>query len=133
LLHLGHTAITLLGTLFGIGLVAITFSTIRMQVLVGRAEIEVSQLLGASDHFIRRPFLYYGTLLALGGGLVASMLVAVAAFSLRSPLTELAQLYGLSPSLQPLSLRDSAMLLGSAAGLGWLGAVLSLHQYLYRP
>lgn len=132
LLRLGHTAVTLLGALLGIGLIAITFNIIRMQVLVGRAEIEVSQLLGATDSFIRRPFLYYGALLGLGGGLVASLLVMAAALWLRGPLTELAQLYGLSLALQPLSLRDSALLLGSATSLGWLGAILSLHQYLHR-
>lgn len=131
LLRLGRTAVTLLGALLGIGLIAITFNIIRMQVLEGRTEIEVSQLLGATDHFMRRPFLYYGALLGLGGGLIASLLVTSATLWLRVPLTELAQLYGLSLALQPLSLRDSALLLGSAVGLGWLGAMLSLRQYLH--
>jgi len=130
LLQLGRTTVTLLGALLGIGLIAITFNIIRMQVLMGGAEIEVSQLLGATDRFMRRPFLYYGALLGLGGGLVALLLVTAAALWLRTPVTNLAQLYGLNLALQALNMRDSALLLGSATGLGWLGSMLSLRQYL---
>lgn len=129
LLKLGRTAVILLGALLGTGLIAITFSIIRMQALTHRAEIEVSQLLGATDGFIRRPFLYYGVLLALGGGLVAWQLVAAAALWLRAPLGELAKLYDLTLILQPLGQLDSALLLGFAAGLGWLGAMISLRQH----
>lgn len=129
LLKLGRTAVILLGTLLGVGLVAITFSIIRMQVLAHGAEIEVSQLLGATDGFIRRPFLYYGVLLGLGGGLVAWQLVAATALWLRAPLGELAKLYDLALVLQPLGRLDSLLLLGFAAGLGWLGAMISLRQH----
>ena len=130
LLKLGRTAVLLLGILLGTGLIAISFSIIRMQVLTHRAEIEVSQLLGATDGFIQRPFLYYGVLLGLGGGIVAWLLVGAAAFWLRAPLGELVRLYDLTLVLQALDARDSAMLLGFAASLGWLGAMISLRQHL---
>jgi cell division transport system permease protein len=130
LLRLGRTAVTLLGVLLGAGLIAISFSIIRLQVLTHRTEIEVSRLLGATDGFIRRPFLYYGFLLGLGGGIVAWLLVAAAALWLRAPLAELLRLYELTLALQPPDARDSALLLGSAAGLGWLGARISLRQDL---
>lgn len=130
LLKLGRTAVTLLGTLLGAGLIAISFSIIRMQVLTHRAEIEVSQLLGATDGFIRRPYVYHGVLLGLGGGIVAWLLVAGAAWWLRTPLGELVRLYDLTLVLQALDAHDSAVLLGCAAGLGWLGATLSLRQQL---
>lgn len=130
LLELGRTAVLLVGLLLGAGLIAISFSIIRMQALAHRAEIEVSRLLGATDGFIRRPFLYYGALLGLGGGIVAWLLVTAAAVWLRSPLAELARLYDLSLVLQGLTARDSALLLGLAAGLGWLGALFSLRQHL---
>ena len=130
LLKLGRTAIILLGALLGAGLIAISFSIIRMQILTHRAEIEVSQLLGATDGFIRRPFLYYGVLLGLGGGVVAWLLVGAATYWLRTPLGELVRLYDLSLVLQTLDARDSALLLGFAAGLGWLGALISLGQHL---
>lgn len=130
LLKLGRTAVLLLGALLGTGLIAISFSIIRIQVLTHKAEIEVSQLLGATDGFIQRPFLYYGFLLGLGGGIMAWLLVSAAALWLRTPLGELVRLYDLTLVLQSLDLRDSALLLGFAAGLGWLGAMISLRQHL---
>ncbi len=130
LLKLGRTAVLLLGALLGTGLIAISFSIIRIQVLTHKAEIEVSQLLGATDGFIQRPFLYYGFLLGLGGGIMAWLLVGAAALWLRTPLGELVRLYDLTLVLQSLDLRDSALLLGFAAGLGWLGAMISLRQHL---
>lgn len=133
LLKLGRTAVILLGALLGAGLIAISFSIIRMQALAHRAEIEVSQLLGATNGFIRRPFLYYGLLLGLAGGITAWLLVGAAALWLRAPLAELVHLYDLTLALQPLDPRDSVVLLGLAAGLGWLGAVLSLRQHLQQP
>ena len=130
LLKLGRTAVLLLGALLGAGLIAISFNIIRMQVLTHRVEIEVSQLLGATDAFIQRPFLYYGVLLGLGGGLVAWLLVGAAALWLRTPLSELVRLYDLTVALQSLDARDSALLLGFAGGLGWVGAMISLRQHL---
>ncbi len=130
LLRLGRTAVLLLGLLLGTGLVAITFNTIRMQMLTSRAEIEVSRLLGATDGYIQRPFLYYGALLGLGGGLVAWLLAGAAALWLRGPLGDLVRLYEINLVLQPLGLPDSLLLLAAAAGLGWLGGLLSLRQHL---
>ena len=132
LLKLGRTAVMLLGAMLGAGLIGISFSIIRMQALMHRAEIEVSQLLGATDGFIRRPFLYYGVLLGLGGGIVAWLLVNAAALWLRAPLGELVQLYDLTLVLQALDLRDSGLLLAFAGGLGWLGAMFSLRQHLQQ-
>ncbi|MCF8198292.1 MAG: permease-like cell division protein FtsX [Sulfuritalea sp.] len=130
LLNLVRTSVILLGVLLGGGLVAISFSIIRMQILTHRAEIEVSQLLGATDGYIRRPFLYYGVLLGLSGGCVAWLLVGAVTLWLRTPLGELAHLYDLVFSLQTLNPRDSALLLGLSASLGWLGAMVSLQQQL---
>lgn len=130
LLKLGRTAVILLALLLGAGLIAIIFSVIRMQALVHRAEIELSQLLGATDGFIRRPFLYYGVLLGLGGGIVAWLLVGGAVLWLRGPLGELVRLYDLNLVLQSLDAANIALLLGIAATLGWLGATASLRQHL---
>ena len=78
LLRLGRTAVVLLASLLGVGLMAITFNAIRLQVLTSRAEIEVSRLLGATDAFIRRPYYWFGTLQGLLGGVIAWAIVAVA-------------------------------------------------------
>ncbi|MCX8086311.1 MAG: permease-like cell division protein FtsX [Rhodocyclaceae bacterium] len=133
LLHLARIGLGLLATLLGLGLVAITFNTIRLQVLTREAEVEVSRLLGATDAFIRRPFLWYGALLGLFGGAMAWLIVAAAMFALRLPVAELAQLYGIELELALPTLPFSAMLLGAAAFLGWLGAALSLRQQLRAP
>lgn len=130
LLKLGRTGVVLLTLLLGAGLVAITFNIIRMQVLTMRAEIDVSRLLGATDDFIRRPFLYFGSLLGALGGLAALGLVAAAAAWLNGPLTELAGLYGLPLEFVSLTVSDAALLLALSAGLGWSGATLSLRQHL---
>jgi cell division transport system permease protein len=121
--------VLLLMLLLGAGLVAVTFNTIRLQVLSGRAEIEVSRLLGATDAFIRRPFQYHGALLGLLGGLVAWLLVAGTTLWLAAPVTEVASLYRSGFVLQPLSATDSLALLAGAAALGWLGASLSVRQH----
>ena len=130
LLRLGRTGLLLLGGLLGVGLVAITFNTIRLQVLTHRAEIEVSRLLGATDAFIRRPFDYFGASQGLGGGIVAWIFIVAAGLGLRGPVNDLAQLYGTGVSLGLPSPAISLTLLALAALLGWLGAVLSLRQYL---
>ncbi|MBM3390561.1 MAG: ABC transporter permease [Betaproteobacteria bacterium] len=130
LLRLARLVVTLLATVLGVALVAITFNTIRLQILTQRDEIEVSRLLGATDAFIRRPFFYFGALQGLAGGLVAWLAVLGATLLLRGPVGELAGLYGIDFSLHILPLADSLMLLGLSALLGLAGAWISLRRHL---
>lgn len=128
--RLARTGLLLLAVLLGIGLIAITFNTIRLQILTRQAEIEVSRLLGATDAFIRRPFLWHGALLGLLGGGVAWAIVAGAMLWLQAPVAELAALYALQIGLALPGAKASALLFGSAIGLGWFGAALSMRQHL---
>ncbi len=128
--RLARTGVLLLATLLGLGLITITFNTIRLQVLTRQTEVEVSRLLGATDAFIRRPFLWYGALLGLLGGVAAWLIVAGATLWLRLPVAELAQLYGLELMLAVPTAKNTGILFGAAAGLGWLGAALSMRQQL---
>jgi len=130
LLRLTRLAVTFLAALLGVALIAVTFNTIRLQILTQEDEIEVSRLLGATDAFIRRPFYYFGALQGLAGGLVAWGAVLVATLLLRGPVSDLAALYGLEFSLHILPLADSSLLFGLAALLGWAGAWLSLARHL---
>ncbi len=130
LLRLVRLAISLLAIVLGVALVAVTFNTIRLQILTQDAEIEVSRLLGATDAFIRRPFYYFGALQGLAGGLAAWLAVLCATFLLRGPVSELAGLYGIEFTLHILPLADSVLLFGLAAFLGWAGAWLSLQRHL---
>jgi cell division transport system permease protein len=132
LLKLGRLAVLLLGTLLAFALIAITFNTIRLQIMTQREEIEVVKLIGATDPFIRRPFLYYGAMLGLTGGLAAWMIVAAGVYLLNDALTDLSRLYGNSIQLHPLAPEDSLSLLLFSGGLGWFGAWLSVNQYLSK-
>lgn len=130
LLNLGRTVVWLLAALFGVGLVALIFNTIRLQVLTKREEIEVSRLLGATDTYIGRPFYYFGALQGLLGGLLACAIVYAGFAVLQERVAELAELYRMRFSLRPPGLAGTLGLLAAAAALGWLGAALSVSQHL---
>jgi cell division transport system permease protein len=130
LLELGHRLVLLLAALLGFALLAVTINTIRLQILSHREEIEVSKLIGATDPFVRRPFLYQGTLQGLLGGGAALAVVGLGLHLLSPSVNQLAQLYGGAFQLRPLSLGDSLALLLFAATLGWLGAFLASVRHL---
>lgn len=129
-LKLARLAVALLATLFAFALVAVTFNTIRLQILTRREEIEVSKLIGATDAFIRRPFLYFGALQGLAGGVAAWLIVWAGVRLLNGALAELGQLYSTRAELRHLGLEDSLSLLVFAAALGWVGAWLSVSRHL---
>lgn len=131
-LRLGQMAVTLLGVVFAAGLVAVTFNTIRLQVLSHAAEIEVARLIGATDAFIRRPFQYYGALQGALGGLFAAALVALGLHLLAGPIGELTALYGSSFALSGLPPTAVALLVGAGGLLGWLGAQISVSLSLAK-
>lgn len=132
LLKFGRLAVLILAGLLSFALVAITFNTIRLQILTLRDEIEVAQLIGATAAFIRRPFLYFGLLQGLLGGAAAWLIIATSLHLLNGSLSELAQLYASHFILHHLNLADSLTLLGFSAYLGWLGAWLSVAQHLWQ-
>jgi cell division transport system permease protein len=119
-----------LAALLGAALVAVTFNTIRLQILTQRDEIEVSKLIGATDAFIRRPFYYLGLLQGLAGGAVALAIVAVALGLLNREVRVLAESYGSSFRLAFISPPEALAVLLFAALLGWLGAQLSVSRHL---
>lgn len=132
LLRLSRTAIAVLAALLSIALVAVTFNTIRLQILTQREEIVVSKLVGATNAHIRRPYYYYGGLQGALGGLLALLLVWGALALLDRDVATLASLYGSSFRLNYLSAADSLTLLVFAAALGWLGAWLSVSKHLWQ-
>jgi len=125
-----RTGTGLLAALLALGLVAVTFNTIRLQILTQRAEIEVSRLIGATDAFIRRPFYYLGLLQGLAGGAVALAILWASLATLNVAVTELAKTYGTTFRLQFLAPADSLAVAGFSALVGWLGAYLSVSKYL---
>lgn len=130
LLDFGRLAVAILAALLSFALIAITFNTIRLQILTQRDEIEVSKLIGATNAFIRRPFLYFGATQGLLGGIMAWLIISLSLLLLNHQLKALSELYASQFVLQPLSLGDSLSLLLFSLYLGWLGAWLSVARYL---
>jgi cell division transport system permease protein len=127
-----RTVLLLLAITLGMVVVAVVFNTIRLQVMTQREEIAVSKLLGATDNFIHRPFYYTGILLGLCAGGVALGAVALAMQPLNSAIAEFARLYASSFQLYPLHPLAMAGLLAISAGLGLVGAMLSVQRHLAR-
>lgn len=123
-------AIALLAALLAFGLVAITFNTIRLQILTQRAEIEISKLIGATDAFIRRPFFYLGALQGFAGGLLALLILWASLAALNVGVADLATSYGSTFRLAFLEPGDALAVALFSAALGWLGAYLSVSKYL---
>lgn len=130
LLKFGRMGVLILASLLSLALIAITFNTIRLQILTQHDEIEVARLIGATDGFIRRPFLYFGATQGLLGGVMAWLIVTASLLLLNHQLGVLAQLYASQFVLHPLSFGDSLSLLLFSVYLGWLGAWLSVARHL---
>ena len=130
--RLGRDVTLILAALLGFALVVITSNTIRLQILSQREEIEISTLIGATDAFIRRPFLYHGVLQGLGGGLAAWLIVSLGLQLLNVGIADLAKLYAAQFRLLPLDAKEILGLLLFASLLGWLGAFLAVGRHLRR-
>lgn len=132
LLKFWRVGVLIFASLLSLALIAITFNTIRLQILTQRDEIEIAKLIGATDGFVRRPFLYFGATQGLLGGIMAWLIVTASLLLLNEPLYELSHLYSSQFTLHPLSFGDSLSLLLFSIYLGWLGAWLSVARHLSR-
>ncbi len=110
--------------LFALGILVIVGNTIRLDIENRRGEIEVTKLVGGSDAFVRRPFLYNGVWYGLAGGITAGIIVAVVVAVLSSPVQRIAGLYGSKFELQGVGLLGWLALLLGGALLGWLGSFI---------
>ena len=118
--------------LLGLGVVAIVGNTIRLDIYGRRDEIEVIKLVGGSNAFVRRPFLYSGTWYGLGGGLLAWALVAAAVGLLAGPIERVASLYASSFRLHGLGQDGILALVFGGALLGWVGSWITASYHLRR-
>jgi len=131
-LNVLRLALLLLAVSLGIVVIAVVFNTIRLQVLTQKEEIAVSKLLGATDNFIHRPFYYTGALLGLFAGAVALGAVLLALKPLNGAIADFARLYASEFQLAPLGVLETAGVLAISAGLGLIGAMLSVQRHLAR-
>ena len=129
-LRFGGRVALVLAALLGLGALLVVGNTVRLDIQSRREEIGVQQLLGATDGFIRRPFLYLGAWYGLAAGALAIGLLTLAAIALRAPLAELAASYGSGFMLRGFDLPVAAGVVLGAALLGWFGAGLVTGHYL---
>ena len=120
----------ILAGLLALAVILVVGNTIRLEIGGRRTEIEVSKLLGATDAFIRRPFLYHGAWYGLAGGFIACVLVVVAVVLVEEPVNRLAGLYGSVFALQGLGSLGALGLLAGGSLLGWAGSWLAVAKHL---
>ncbi len=129
-LRFGGRAVLVLAVLLGLGALLVVGNTVRLDIQSRREEIGVLQLLGASDGFVRRPFLYLGAWYGLGAGALALGVLTAAWMALQQPLADLAAEYGSSFALRGLDPLQAGCVLLAAGLLGWLGAGFVAGHYL---
>ncbi|MDH5824539.1 permease-like cell division protein FtsX [Luteimonas sp. RD2P54] len=129
-LRFGGRAVWVLAVLLGLGALLVVGNTVRLDIQSRREEIGVLQLLGATDGFIRRPFLYLGTWYGLAAGALALGLLGAAGLALNDAVAGLAASYGSGFALAGFAPAQLLAIVLGAGALGWLGASLVTGHFL---
>lgn len=132
ILDILRRAIAIGAGLLGVAIVVIIGNTIRLDIQNRREEIEVTKLIGASNAFVRRPFLYSGLWYGLGGGLFALALVGYGLYALEQPVRHLAGLYNSAFTVLDLDLSESLIIIGIGVLLGLAGSWLAAARHMRR-
>ncbi len=128
--EIARRGVLVIATLLGMAVLLVIGNTIRLEIQNRRAEIEVTRLVGATNAFIRRPFLYSGLWYGLIGGTIAWALVSVAFWLLQHPVERLAALYHSGFGLTTMDVYTVLTLLGGSALLGLSGSWISVSRHL---
>lgn len=131
-LAFGERVVQVVAVLLGLGVLLVVGNTVRLDIGARSEEIAVLQHLGATDAFVRRPFLYLGAWYGLAAGLLAGVLLLVAGLLMQGRLSALVASYGTQFALSGPGLRGSLFLLAGSALMGWLGAWLATGHHLRR-
>jgi len=118
------------GAMFALGAVLVTATSVRLAIEARLDELRVQKLVGASNAFLRRPFLYFGLLYGLGGGLIALMLISAIVMLIEPPLSELMVSFGGTMEVVGFDLSFLLGLLMFGGGLGLFGALLASRRRL---
>jgi len=127
---IAQRAVLVLATLLGLAVLLIVGNTIRLEIQNRHAEIEITKLIGATNAFIRRPFLYTGFWYGFFGGFIAWILVALSITLLKGPVSNLANLYESAFDLGSLDWRNILTLIASSGVLGLTGSWLAVGKHL---
>lgn len=132
ILDVAREALLVSAGLIAAGVIAVIGNTIRLEIQGRWAEIEVTKLVGGSNAFVRRPFLYAGALYGALAGLLGFGIVLLARIALTKPVAALSAAYGGHFALQGPGVRELGALVGVGALLGWLGAAVAATRQLAR-
>ncbi|MBR9728743.1 permease-like cell division protein FtsX [Shewanella intestini] len=132
LVNLLERTVMAVGSLLMLAVVLVIGNTIRLAIMNRRTEIEIMKLVGATEAFIQRPFLYTGIWYGIIGGMLAWIIVNILVLFLDGALADLLGLYGSTISIQSLSFSELIQLVLLASFLGWLGSYLSVRQHLRK-
>ena len=132
ILDIVRQAIAIGAALLAIAIVVIIGNTIRLDIENRRDEIEVTKLIGASNAFVRRPFLWTGFWYGLFGGLLALGLVFYGLFLLHGPVARLAGLYQANISITAISLDEALAIIGVGVFLGLFGSWFTAARHMRR-
>jgi cell division transport system permease protein len=132
ILSILERAITIGAGLLAAAIVVIIGNTIRLDIQNRREEIEVTKLIGASNAFVRRPFLYIGMWYGLGGGILALLLVGYGLYALEEPVTRLSGLYSNPFTAMALDLKESLIITGAGVMLGLVGSWVAAARHMRR-
>ena len=132
ILDILRRAVTMGSGLLSVAIIVVIGNTIRLDIQNRREEIEVTKLIGASNAFVRRPFLYTGIWYGLGGGLLALGLVSYGLRLLEPPVARLAGLYNSSYRMLSLDLRESLSIVGVGVLLGLFGSWVAAARHMRR-
>lgn len=130
ILALGGRMADIVTVLLAAAVLLVIGNTTRLEINNRRTEIEVLKLVGATDGFVRRPFLYTGFCLGVIGALAAVVLIETGLLLLGGPVRGLAALYATDFALTGLELRGIGILVGGGALLGWAGAWIAAARHL---
>ncbi len=132
ILHLGDSIVFIFGILFALAVLLIVSNTIKLATQKRVEEITVMRLVGATNAFVRRPFLYTGITFGLLAGFAAWVIVNTAFSYLQSSVSQLADLYSSSFTLQPLAVSQLVLLMLIGALLGFIGSWFAVNRELRK-
>ena len=132
ILDIVRQALAIGAALLGLAIVVIIGNTIRLDIENRREEIEVTKLIGASNAFVRRPFLWTGFWYGLLGGSCALLLVQYGLYLLRDPVARLAGLYQGNITVTTLGAAESLAIIGVAVFLGLLASLVTAARHMRR-
>ena len=130
ILEIAKRSVAIITILFGFAVLLIIGNTIRLDIQNRYQEIIVTKLIGATNAFIRRPFLYGGLWYGLLGGLISWLIVEIGYLAISGPLERLNLLYQADLVLITFTFQDFIILISSSTLLGLTGSWIAVARHL---